>query len=299
MALSEYPPLLHYRSALVESVNVSYIESGRPQDPALILFPAFPSSANEYRKLMPLLAQDYHVISPSYPAFGLTTAPPDFTYNWSSVASVMSGLLLALNITSYAAYMHGYGADVGLRLALENPSATKAIISQNGNAYVQGFSQDFWAPIFALWNSSDSSSARATVSDTVLTLNATQAIYIDGTNPNDLDLLDSYQWSLDYLQNIQGETNQERQLDLYYDYRNNVAMYPQFQAYFRKTQVPLFALWAANDPAFLPAGAEAFKTDLPNARVQFLDAGHMAVESKLIEIATQVLGFLKGVGYGQ
>lgn len=299
MAQLEYLPLLHYRSELIDSVNVSYIEAGKTENPTLLLLPAYPSSANEFRKLMPLLAQDYHVFTPSYPAFGLTTAPPDFIYNWSNVASVISGLLLALNITSYAAYMHGYGADVGLRLALQNPSATKAIISQNGNAYVEGFNQAFWANVFALWNSSDSAAARAVVADTVLTLSSTQAIYIDGTNPNDFDLIDPYQWSSDYLQNIGGETNQARQLDLYYDYRNNVAMYPQFQEYFRQTQVPLFALWAANDPAFQPAGAEAFKRDLPNAKVQFLDAGHMAVESKLNEIATQVLGWLKDIGYGK
>lgn len=299
MALVNYP-VLHYRSATVESVNVSYIEAGKPEDPPLVLLSGYPSSANEFRKLMPLLAQEnYYCVAPSYPAFGLTAAPPDFSYNWSSVASVISGLLVALNITSYAAYMHGYGADVGLRLALENPPATRAIVSQNGNAYVQGFNQTFWAPVFALWNSSNSVAARATMSETVLTYNATQAIYLDGTNPTDLDLVDPNQWSLDYVQNIQGDKNQEQQIDLYYDYRNNVAMYPQFQDYFRKTQVPLFALWAANDPAFVPAGAEAFKTDLPNARVQLIDAGHMAVESKLVEIASAVLGFLKDVNYGK
>jgi len=292
-------PLLHYKSALVESVNVSYIEAGSIAKPNVVLFPAFPSSSNEFRKLIPLLAQDYHVITPSYPAFGLTTAPPDFTYNWSSVASVISGLLLALNITSYAAYIHGYGADVGLRLAIQNPSATKAIITQNGNAYVQGFNQGFWAPIFALWNTSNSAEAQATVRNNVLTSDATQAIYLDGTSPKELDLVDPNQWSLDYFQNIQGETNQDRQIDLLYDYRNNVAMYPQFQEYFRKTQIPLIALWATNDPSFVPAGAEAYKTDLPNARIQYFEAGHMALESKLKEIASGTLGFLKDIGYGQ
>jgi pimeloyl-ACP methyl ester carboxylesterase len=167
MALAKYPPLLHYKSLMIESVNVSYIEAGNPEDPTLLLFAGYPSSANEFRKLAPLPAQDYHVISPSYPAFGLTSTPPDFQFVWSNVANVIGGLLVALNISSYAMYCHGYGADVGFRLALENPNATKAVISQNGNAYVAGFNQTFWADIFALWNASDSSAARQTVFDTV------------------------------------------------------------------------------------------------------------------------------------
>lgn len=299
MAPPESSPLLHYKSLEVDSVNVSYIEAGRAENPPIVLLPAFPSSANEFRKLMPLLAQDYYVVTPSYPAFGLTAAPVDFSYTWSNVAKVIGGLLLALNITSYAAYMHGYGADVGLRLALETPAATKAIITQNGNAYVQGFGQAFWAPIFELWNTSNSAAARANIFDSVLTAEAVESIYIDGTSPLDLDLLDSYQWSSDYLQNIEGEVNQNQQCDLLYDYQNNVAMYPQFQEYFRKSQVPLFALWGKNDPAFVPAGAEAFKTDLPHARIQLIDAGHMAVESKLLEIAMEVVEFLKDIGYGK
>jgi pimeloyl-ACP methyl ester carboxylesterase len=132
-----------------------------------------------------------------------------------------------------------------------------------------------------------------------LTFDATEAIYLEGTDPDDLDLVDSYQYTSDFEQNIEGEVHQNQQCDLYYDYRNNVALYPQFQEYFRNSQVPLFALWAKNDPAFVPAGAAAFKIDLPHARVEFLDAGHMAVESKLIEIASRVLEFLEDVGYGK
>jgi pimeloyl-ACP methyl ester carboxylesterase len=297
MATSRAPQLLHYKSLLIDSVNVSYIEAGRSESPAIVLLPAFPSSATEFRKLIPLISEDYRLISPSYPGYGLTSAPDSFNFTFSSVTSIISAFLIALNITSYATYVTGYGADVALRLAIDNPTAIKAIISQNGNAYVEGFGQQFWAPIFALWNTSNSEAAREVIRANVLTLSGTQSFYMAGTPPQDADLLDPYQWSLDYLQNIQGETRQNRQLDLLYDYRTNVEMYPQFQKYFRESQVPLLALWGKNDPAFIPAGASAFKKDLPDAKIQFLDAGHMAVETKLDEIAAQILKFLKDVKF--
>jgi pimeloyl-ACP methyl ester carboxylesterase len=297
MAEETSPYLLHYKSLLVDFVNVSYIEAGSSGNSAIVLLPALPSSATEFRKLIPLLSKDYRVISPSYPGFGLTSAPENFNYTFSSITKIISGLLIALNITSYATYATGYGADVALRLALENPTAIKAIISQNGNAYVDGFGQQFWAPIFALWNTSNSDAARTVIRDNVLTLDGTESFYKAGTPPQDADLLDPYQWSLDYFQNIEGETRQNRQLDLLYDYRLNVDMYPQFQDYFRKSQVPLLALWGKNDPSFVPAGAYAFRKDLSDAKVHFVDAGHMAVETKLHEIAVQSLSFLKDVEF--
>ncbi len=193
-------------------------------------------------------------------------------------------------------YIFDYGAPVGLRLALANPTSVKAIISQNGNAYVEGFGHPFWDPIEALW-ADPSPENYETVRNGVLTLGATAYQYTAGVPPQDVPLIDPAAYTYDYLKNIQTPADQDRQLALFYDYRTNVAKYPAFQAYFRESQVPLLAVWGKGDPAFVPAGAEGFKKDLPKAEVKFLDAGHFALETKVEEIAEETLRFLKKVGY--
>lgn len=202
---------------------------------------------------------------------------------------------MALQIDTYALYLFDYGAPVGLRLALANPSSVKAIVSQNGNAYVEGLGHPFWDPIEALW-ADPSTQNYDTVRNGVLTLGATASQYTTGVPSHDLPLINPATYNYDFLKNLQTPADQRRQLALFYDYRNNVAMYPAFQAYFRKTQVPLLAVWGENDPSFVPAGAEAFKRDLEKAEVKFVDAGHFALETKLEEIAGETLRFLEKVG---
>ena len=192
-------------------------------------------------------------------------------------------------------YIFDYGAPVGLRLALAKPSSVKAIISQNGNAYVEGLGHPFWNPIEALW-ADPSTQNYDTLRNGVLTLPATAQHYTQGTPSENLPLINPATWNYDFLKNLQTPADQSRQLALFYDYRNNVAMYPAFQAYFRKSQVPLLAVWGKNDPSFVPPGAEAFKRDLEKAEVKFVDAGHFALETKLDEIAGDVLRFLEKVG---
>lgn len=289
-------PATYNNLTLTPNINISYISAGSPTLPTLLLLHGFPSSSNQFRNLIPLLSSTYHVLAPDLPGFGLTTYPPDYDFTFDNLALTISSFLTALNIATYAVYIFDYGAPVGLRLALANPSSVKAIISQNGNAYVEGFGHPFWDPIEAIW-ADPSPKNYETVRNGVLTLGATAYQYTAGVPPQDLPLIDPAAYTYDYLKNIQTTADQDRQLALFYDYRTNVAKYPAFQAYFRESQVPLLAVWGKGDPAFVPAGAEGFKKDLPKAEVKFLDAGHFALETKVEEIAEETLRFLKKVGY--
>ena len=280
---------------LPSGVNVSYTTAGSPSSPTLLLLHGFPSSSNQYRNLIPLLCATYHVIAPDLPGFGLTTTPPSFIFTFENLTNVIASFLEELKITSYIAYLFDYGAPVALRLALMNPNSTKAIISQSGNAYVEGIGHPFFDPVEALWASNDSATDREYLRKNLLTLAGTKFQYVTGVPTHDLPLIDPVAYTYDYDQNIKDADKTERQLDLLYDYRTNVALYPQFQAYFRRSQVPLLAIWGKGDPAFVPPGAEAFKRDLPKAEIMFVDAGHFALETKVGEIAREMLRFLKGL----
>lgn len=289
-----YVPTYH-NITVSGSVNMHYFEAGSPSLPTLLLLHGFPSSSTQFHDLAPLLAHKYHLIAPDFPGYGLTTAPPDYTYTFDNLAASTLSLLALLQISSYALYVFDYGAAVGWRLALHNPAAVTAIISQNGNAYEAGFGQPFWQPVQELWTTNNSAPAREWLRDNYLTLPATQMQYTAGFPASDLPLINPSDWTLDYLQNEAGAENQEHQLDLFYDYRRNVDGYPAVHEYFRKSQVPLLAIWGKGDPIFIPPGAEAFKQDLPKAVVKFVDAGHFALQTKRWEIAEEVVGFLDGV----
>ncbi len=288
-------PTTYNNLTLSPNTTIAYISAGSPSLPTLLLLHGFPSSSNQFRNLIPLLSKSHHIIAPDLPGFGLTTVPPSYTFTFDDLALTIGAFLTALSITSYALYIFDYGAPVGLRLALANPPSIKAIISQNGNAYVEGLGHPFWDPIEALWKD-PSQQNYDIVRNGVLTLAATKDQYTAGVPTPDLPLIDPAAYTYDYLVNIQSPAAQDRQLALFYDYRNNVAKYPDFQAYFRKSQVPLLAVWGKGDPSFVPAGAEAFRRDLPKAEVKFVDAGHFALETKVGEIAGEVKGFLERVG---
>lgn len=277
--------------------SIHYIEAGAPTLPTLILFSGFPSSSTQYRDFIPLLSNNYHVLAPDLPGFGLTTSPPDLKYNFDNLTAAISAWLDALKITSYAVYMFDYGAPVMHRLALANPERIKAIISQNGNSYEDGFGHPFWDPINALWDSSNGSAEREFLRENILTLPTTKYQYVEGVPEADLHLIDPAQWTTDYLTNLVGKENQDHQLDLFYDYRTNVGLYPKVHEYFRKTQVPLLAVWGKGDPAFIPPGAEAYKKDLPKAEVHLIDAAHFALETKRWEVAELVIEFLGRNGF--
>ena len=279
-----YTPEYH-NITLDASVNLHYFEAGAKHLPILLLLHGFPSSSTQFHDLVPLLAHQFHLIAPDFPGYGQTTV----------LANVTIALLAALQISSYAMYVFDYGAAVGWRLALNNPSAITAVISQNGNAYTEGFGQPFWQPIMETWTTNNSDTAREWLRDNYLTLAATKMQYTAGFPDADLSLVNPSDWTLDFLQNEQGHENQEHQLDLFYDYRSNVDGYPSVHEYFRKSQVPLLAIWGKGDPIFIPPGAEAFKRDLPNAVVKYVDAGHFALQTKRWEIAREILAFMGSV----
>ena len=278
------------------STNVSYIEAGSKTLPTLLLLHGFPSSSNQWRNLIPLLSATYHIIAPDLPGFGLTTVPADYNYTFENLTNTISAFLTALQLSSYAVYIFDYGAPIGLRLALQKPESIKAIFTQNGNAYVEGLGHPFWTPVEALWQN-NSAANQAVIRDNVLTLAGTEMQYVTGVPKQDLPLVNPAAYIFDFIENEEGKRKQDIQLSLLYDYRTNVELYPTFQKYFRDTQVPLMAVWGKGDPAFIPPGAEAFKRDLPNATVEFLDGGHFLLETKVEEVAEKLLGFLKGIKF--
>ena len=279
-----------------EGSRISYVEAGATHFPTLLLLHGFPSSSNQFRNLIPYLSSTHHIIAPDLPGFGLTTTPAGYTFTFDNLAATIAAFLVSLNLAKYSMYIFDYGAPVGLRLALQKPEAVTAIISQNGNAYVEGFGHPFWDPIFALANSSNSATEREYLRNNYLTLEATVSQYTTGVPASDLSLIDPAAFTYDFLVNLEGAEKQNIQLDLFYDYRTNAPKYPAMQEYFRKSQIPLLAIWGKGDIAFIPPGAYAFQRDLPHAVIKFLDSGHFALETKVEEIAAEVLRFLRQNG---
>ncbi|UXA70706.1 alpha/beta fold hydrolase [Xanthomonas prunicola] len=277
-----------YKTQQVGEVNVFYREAGRTDAPVLLLLHGFPSASHMFRDLLPLLASQYRLIAPDLPGFGNTTAPPRgrFDYTFERLYKVIEGFTEALGLTSYSLYVFDYGAPVGFRLAAANPHKVSAIISQNGNAYLEGFS-DQWGPWQAYWREPTAANRDACRASLL-----PQAIrdwqYGTGADPSRLSP-DGYTLDIAYMARPGAE---EIQLDLILDYRSNVAAYPAFQAYFRTHQPPLLAVWGKHDPAFLPAGAQAYRKDLPEAEVHLLDTGHFALETHALEIADYTGDFL-------
>lgn len=277
---------IQYRSQTVEQVEVFYREAGPANAPVILLLHGFPSASHMFRDLIPELADRYRVIAPDLPGFGQTKTPPRsaFSYTFDALAGTICGFVDALGLDRYALYIFDYGAPVGLRLAMRYPDRVTAIISQNGNAYVEGFS-DEWGAWEAYWrepNQANREACRASLSPE--TIRDWQ--YGTGSDPNLLGP-DGYELDIAYMARPSAE---DVQLDLILDYRSNVALYPAFHAYFREHRPPLLAVWGRHDPAFIPAGAEAYKHDLPDAEVHLLDA---ALETNHSEIAAYVRDFLR------
>ncbi len=280
-------PQVRFGAVEVEGVRVFYREAGAPLAPVLLLLHGFPTSSHMFRDLMPRLAKDFRVIAPDLPGFGFTQVEtPDFTYTFDNLTRVVEGFIDALQLDSYAIYVFDYGAPVGFRLALAHPERVTAIISQNGNAYEEGLSEG-WNPIRAYWKEESQTNREALRA--FLTPDTTRWQYTHGTTDATQIAPESY--TLDQAL-IERSGNTDIQLDLFYDYRNNVALYPKFQSYFRQHQPPLLAVWGQNDPFFLPAGAQAFKRDNPNAQVHLFDTGHFALETHGLEIAGAIREFL-------
>jgi len=276
------------RTVDIDGRKIFYREAGRPDAPALLLLHGFPTSSHMYRNLIPKLTDAYRVIAPDLPGFGFSDAPSraDFPYSFESLTNVIDRLTDAIGLGQYALFVFDYGAPIGFRLAVRHPERVTAIISQNGNAYIEGLS-DGWNPIKKYWEAPTSENRKALRS--FLTPETTQWQYTHGVSDAARVAPESY--TLDSAL-MARPGNDEIQLDLFLDYASNVALYPIFQTYFREHRPPVLAVWGKNDPFFLPPGAEAFKRDVPDAEIRFFDTGHFALETHLDEIAAVVRDFL-------
>jgi pimeloyl-ACP methyl ester carboxylesterase len=277
-----------YRSADVDGRKVFYREAGAPEAPTLLLLHGFPSSSHMFRDLIPLLADRFHIVAPDLPGFGKSDMPPreEFDYTFEHITDAIDRLTEILGLERFALYVFDYGAPVGFRIATRHPERITAIVSQNGNAYEEGLS-DGWAPVQAYWK--DPSPATREGIRMLVQPETTVWQYTHGVPDEARVSPDGYGLDNYYLAR---EGAQEIQLDIFLDYATNVALYPKFQEYFRTSKPPLLAVWGKNDPFFLPAGAEAFKRDIPDAEVRFIETGHFALETHAEEIATAIRKFL-------
>ena len=277
---------VRYLKAPVDGTNIFYREAGSPNASKLLLLHGFPTSSHMFRDLIPLLADRLHIVAPDLPGFGLSPSPgPGLTFD--RIAQAIDGFTEAIGFDRFALYVFDYGAPTGFRLAVKHPERVSAIISQNGNAYLEGLS-DGWNPIRAYWE--DNSQANREALRKFLAPETTVWQYTHGVPDRSAVSPDGYSLDNFYLSR---PGVAEVQLDLFGDYQSNVALYPRFQEYFRTRRPPLLAAWGRHDPFFLPAGAEAFTRDIPEATVRFFDTGHFALETHAGEIAVAIGEFLK------
>jgi pimeloyl-ACP methyl ester carboxylesterase len=278
------------RRVEADGVTIFYREAGPANAPVVLLLHGFPTSSFQYRELIPRLADRYRVIAPDLPGFGFTKVSEQrhYKYSFDALANTMLAFTEALQLKQYSLYVFDYGAPVGLRLAMARPDRVTAIVSQNGNAYEEGLG-DAWDPIRKYW-ATPTAENREVIRKNILTLEGTRWQYTHGVANPESVAPESYtlDWAL-----LRRPGNNEIQLDLFLDYASNVKLYPKFQEYFRKSKPPLLAIWGRNDPFFIPAGAEAFRRDNPNAVVQFLDTGHFALETHVEDIVIAMRDFLE------
>ena len=276
------------RTADVDGFKVFYREAGPANAPNLLLLHGFPSAGHMFRGLIPLLADRFHLVAPDLPGFGQSDMPPreKFSYTFDNIAGVIDRFTQVVGLDRFAVYVFDYGAPVGFRLATRRPARIAAIISQNGNAYEEGLS-DGWNPIRAYWAVPSQTNREALRA--LLSPEATLWQYTHGVSDATAVSPDGYALDTFYLARPGAD---EVQLDLFGDYKSNVALYPAFHDYFRTYKPPFLAVWGKNDPFFLPPGAEAFKRDMPGAVVRFFDTGHFALETHVEEIAAAIRAFL-------
>lgn len=282
------PEQVRYRTVAIDGIDVFYREAGPADAPVLLLLHGFPTSSHMFRDLIPRLAERYRVIAPDYPGFGYSAMPPreSFAYTFDHYAQVVDKLAQRLKLTRYALYVMDYGAPVGFRLATAHPDRVTAIVVQNGNAYEEGIT-GFWDPIKSYWRSgapADREALRWLTSE-----KATQWQYTDGVA--DVSLVSPDAWRHDQA-GLDRPGNQEIQLDLFYDYRTNLPLYPHWQRYFRERKPPMLVVWGKNDQIFVAAGAAPYLRDNPNAQVHMLDTGHFALETHGPQIAGMIRAFL-------
>jgi pimeloyl-ACP methyl ester carboxylesterase len=283
------PATVHHRYATASGRQLFYREAGPADAPAVVLLHGFPASSFMFRNLIPLLAGSYHVIAPDHLGFGLSDAPPadEFDYSFDALAELTAALLGRLRVTRYAMYVQDYGAPVGWRLALADPSAITAIITQNGNGYEAGFVEPFWKPVREFWADPNPQTEGAVRQ--ALTLEAIRWQYLHGVPDESVVSPDT--WLHDYGL-VSRPGNDLVQVKLFADYASNPPLYPRLHTYLRESRVPLLAVWGRNDEIFGPDGALAFAGDAPGAEIRLIDGGHFLLESALDSVAGYTRAFL-------
>ncbi|XES86189.1 alpha/beta fold hydrolase [Franconibacter pulveris] len=290
MTMNQHYPV-RYQFTEADGIRVFYREAGAPSNPTLLLLHGFASSSHQFRELIPLLADKFHLVAPDLPGFGFTDVPTErnYRYTFDAFGDTLTAFVDALGLERYALYVFDYGAPAGLRLALNYPERVTGLVSQNGNAYLEGLG-DAWAPIRAYWDT-PSAENRQLVHDAVLNLEGIRWQYLHGVkNP---ERVAPETWQLDALL-LERPGNKEIQLDLFLDYANNLKRYPDFQAFFRQRQLPSLIIWGEHDPFFIPPGAHAYQRDNPNAVVELLDTGHFALETHVEQIASRIREVIGG-----
>lgn len=281
----------HHRTVDVDGLDVFYREAGPEQAPVILLLHGYPTSSHMFRHLLPALAGTYRVIAPDHIGFGRSSAPDvqDFEYTFDSLTRLTQGFLDALGVETYTVYVQDYGAPIAWRLALADPAAITGVISQNGNAYEEGFVPEFWAPIWAYGE--EPSAENEAALRPALEREAIRWQYTHGVP--DPTTVDPDAWEHD-LRTLERPGVDRAQLALFGDYASNRALYPQVQQWLRSSRVPVLAVWGRNDEIFAAAGAEAFRRDAPSARIELLDGGHFLLESHLDEVARIILDWRAG-----
>lgn len=281
-------PIVSYGTEKIDELDVFFREAGDPKSPKIVLLHGFPTSSHMFRDLIPKLANDFHVIAPDYPGFGMSSAPSvdEYEYTFDNLAGVVDELLERRGFDRYALYLMDYGAPVGYRIATEHPERVTGLIVQNGNAYDEGL-REFWDPIKAYWKTEATKERDALRG--LLTIDATKWQYQHGTRH--VDSISPDNW-LVVQPLLERPGNDAVQLNLFLDYGTNPALYPSWQAYFRKHQPPTLILWGKNDHIFPADGAKPYLRDLPNAELHFLDTGHFALEEDGARMAKTMRRFL-------
>ena len=280
---------VHHRTTTVNGHEVFYREAGHADAPVVLLLHGFPTSSRMFRNLIPALADRYHLIAPDHLGFGHSATPPadEFTYTFDALTDITQGLLDQLGIDRFTMYVQDYGAPIGWRLALRQPTRVQTIISQSGNAYDDGFVPAFWAPIWAYAHNPGPDTEQPLRG--AFELDAIRWQYVTGVPQP--DLLDPDTWLLDHTELLR-PGNDRIQLALFRDYATNPPLYPAVQDYFRTSQVPTLAVWGAGDEIFGPDGATAFTRDLPDAEIHLIHGGHFLLESALDTVTGYIRGFL-------
>ena len=276
-------------------VKVFYREAGNAANPAILLLHGYPTTSHMYRNLIPLLAPHFYVVAPDLPGFGFTDVPDNYVYTFDNLANTIHSFTKKINLKKFVIYIFDYGSPIGFRLALKDSSSITGIVSQNGNAYLEGIDDRFWGPIKQYWatgNQKDPKWSKALIEAIEDPSNIINQ-YLEGVK--DIEQVDPLAYELD-IALFKRPGTPAVQLELFYDYKKNIEKYPQFQEYLRTSKVPVLLVWGKNDIIFNVAGADAFKKDVKNLRISNVDSGHFALETHLDEIAQEIIGFVLKLG---